>query len=53
MYVKNEPVHNFSFDRFDKNKESGKLAKIRVKPVGSDVNEEFYNKYIENMVREG
>ena len=53
MYVKNVPVHNFSFDRFDKNKESGKLAKIRVKPVGSDVNEEFYNKYIENMVREG
>jgi hypothetical protein len=40
----------FCYSRFDKNKESGKLAKTRVKPVGSDVNEEFYNKYIEKKV---
>ena len=33
--------------RFDKNKESGRLGEVKVKPVDSTVKEEFYQKYLE------
>ena len=33
--------------RFDKNKESGSLVEVKVKPVDSTVKEEFYQKYLE------